>query len=79
LSHIFVQKMAFSILVREIDDKIIKIDNYIIVKFAFYDKLNDAFVKKVVTIEIHIIDDFAINLFLDNDVLCLKKIDFHLN
>ncbi len=58
---------------RKIDNKIVKTNKYIIIKFVFYDKLNNIYVKKIVIIKIHIINDFAINLLLNNDVLCLKK------
>jgi hypothetical protein len=58
---------------RKIDNKIVKTNKYIIIKFVFYDKLNNIYVKKIVIIKIYIINDFAINLLLNNDVLCLKK------
>jgi len=65
--------MIFLILMRKIDNKIVKTNKYIIIKFVFYDKLNNIYVKKIVIIKIYIINDFAINLLLNNDVLCLKK------
>lgn len=58
---------------RKIDNKIVKTNKYIIIKFVFYDKLNNIYVKKIVIIKIYVINDFAINLLLNNDVLCLKK------
>lgn len=79
LLYILIQKITFLISIREIDKKSIKINNYIIVKLAFYNKLNDVYIKRIVTIEIHIIDDFAINFFLNNDVLYSKKINFNLD
>jgi len=65
--------MIFLILMRKIDNKIVKTNKYIIIKFVFYDKLNNIYVKKIVIIKIYVINDFAINLLLNNDVLCLKK------
>lgn len=79
LLHISIQKITSSILIREIDEKIIKIDDYMIVKLIFHDKLNDVFVKRVIIVEIHIINDFVVNLLLDNDVLCLEKMSFDFN
>lgn len=78
LPHTPIQKMASPVPIREVGGKIIKTDDYMIVKLAFHDKLKDTFVKGVVTTEIHIIDDFAANLLLGNDVLCPKKMSLDL-
>lgn len=79
LSHISIQKITFLISIREIDEKIIKINDYMIIKLTFHDKLKNVFVKRIVTIEIYIIDNFVVNLLLDNDVLYLKKINLDLD
>ena len=54
---------------REIDDKIIKTNEFAIVKFYFDKKLIEQLAIDVVSIKIHVINNFVVNLLLDNDVL----------
>jgi len=68
LPHTPILKTAFSVPVRGVGGTVIKTDDYVVVRLAFHGKLGDAYVKGVVTAEIHIIDNFAANLLLGNDV-----------
>ena len=40
-SNVIIDKMTSLILIREVDDKIVKIDEFIIIKLYFDDELND--------------------------------------
>ena len=60
--------------IRDVNEKIVKIDEFVIVKLYFDDTLIDQIVTSVMKIKIHFIDDFAINLLLDNDILCSQNI-----
>ena len=78
LSKISIQKMTSFVSIRNVNKKIVKIDKFVIVKLYFNDTLIDQIVTSVMKIEIHFIDDFAINLLFDNDVLYFQNIIMNL-
>ena len=79
--HLFdvsIQKMTSFVSIRDIKRKIVKIDEFVIVKLYFDDTLIDQIVTRTIEIKIYFIDDFAINLLLDNDVLYSQNIIMNL-
>ena len=60
--------------IRDVKKKIVKINEFVIVKLYFDDTLIDQIVTRIIEIKIHFINDFAINLLLDNDVLYFQNI-----
>ena len=60
--------------IRDVNEKIVKIDEFVIVKLYFDDTLIDQIITSAMKIKIHFIDDFAINLLLDNDILYFQNI-----
>ena len=83
LSNVSVQKLVFFVSVRDVNDKIIKFDEYMKIKMFFDDVLNSKnsvskqSIIDVIDAKIHFIDDFAVNLLLSNDVIYFQnmKID----
>ena len=75
LFDVSIQKLTSSISVRDVEEKIVKSDEYMLVKMSFDDTFKSKqFVIDVIKIEIHFIDDFAVNLLLTNDVIYSKNI-----
>ena len=79
LFDVFVQKLVSFISVRDVDDKIVKSNEFMFVSMTF----DEVFKSKrettdVIEVEMHFIDDFAINMLLVNDVIYSQniKIDF---
>ena len=59
--------------IRDVNEKIVKIDEFVIIKLYFDNTLIDQIIAKVIKIKIYFIDDFAINLLFDNDILCFQN------
>ena len=79
LSNVFVQKLASSIFMRDVSDKIVKSDEFMLVSMTFDEVLKSKHaIIDVIEVEMHLIDDFAINMLLANDVIYSQdiKIDF---
>ena len=75
LLNYFIQRMIIVILMREINENIIKSDKFIIINVIFKDFDNKKHaIKNVIIAKLHVINDFNINLLLNNDVLNLKNI-----
>ena len=79
LSNVSMQKLISFISVRDVEDKIVKSNEYMFVNMSF----DDLFKSKQTTIDVietkmHFIDDFAVNMLLANDVIYSQniKIDF---
>ena len=79
LSNVSMQKLVSSIFVRDVNDKIVKSNEFMFVSMTFDEMLKS---KRetidVIEIEMHFIDDFAINMLFANDVIYSQniKIDF---
>ena len=84
LSNAIIQKLTFFVSMQEVKDKIIKFDEFVKAKMFFDDTLNNKLtntfqlVIEVIDVEIHVINDFAANLLLSNDVIYFQnmKINF---
>ena len=79
LSNVSVQKLASSISVRDVSDKIVKSDEFMLVSMTFDEVLkSEHATTDVIEAKMHLIDDFAINMLLANDVIYSQdiKIDF---
>ena len=75
LSNVSVQKLTSSIFVRNVNDKIVKSDEFMLINMTF----ERMFKSKretidVIEVEMHFIDDFAINMLLANDVIYSQDI-----
>ena len=73
LFDVSIQKMTSIVSIRDVNEKIVKIDEFVIIKLYFNKMLIDQIITRVIEIKIYFIDDFAINLLLDNDVLCSQN------
>ena len=75
LLDVAVQKLTFSMSVREVEGKIVKFDEYIKVKISFDDVLNNKntdsaqLIIEIIDMKIYFIDDFVVNLLLNNNVI----------
>ena len=79
LSNVSVQKLTSSISVRDVENKIVKSDEYMFVSMSFDDLLkSEQTAIGVIETKMHFIDDFATNMLLANDVIYSQdiKIDF---
>ena len=79
LFNVFVQKLASSISVRSVNDKIVKSNEFMFVSMTFDEMLKSKHkIIDVIEIEMHFIDDFATNMLFANDVIYSQniKIDF---
>ena len=75
LSNVSVQKLASSIFVRSVNDKIVKSDEYMLVSMSFDEMLKfEHAIIDVIEVEMHFIDDFAINILFVNDVIYSQNI-----
>ena len=75
LFDVSIQKLILSISMRDVEKKIVKSNEYMLIKMSFDDTFkSEQFVIDVIKIEIHFIDDFAINLLLANDVIYSENI-----
>ena len=75
LSNAIIQKLTFFVSVRKIKNKIIKFDEFVKTKMFFDDTLNSKFIStfqlviEIIDVEIHVINDFVVNLLLNNNVI----------
>ena len=79
LLDVSMQKLASSIFMRDVRDKIVKSDEYMLVSMFFDDLLkSNQTTIDVIEAKMHFIDDFATNMLLANDVIYSQniKIDF---
>ena len=79
LFNVSVQKLASSIFVRDVNDKIVKSDEFMLVDMTFDEVLKSKHATiDVIEAKMHLIDDFAANMLLANDVIYSQniKIDF---
>ena len=80
LSNAIIQKLTFFVLMRKIKNKIIKFDEFVKIKMFFDDILNNKFtnifqsVIEVINVKIYMINDFVVNLLLNNDVIYSQSI-----
>ena len=79
LFDVFVQKLISFIFVRNVNDKIVKSNEFMFVNMTFDEMFKSKHeIIDVIEIEMYFIDDFAINMLLVNDVIYSQniKIDF---
>ena len=79
LLNVSMQKLASSISVRDVKDRIVKSNEYMLVSMSFDEMLKfEHAITDVIEVEMHLIDDFATNMLLANDVIYSQniKIDF---
>ena len=75
LSNAIIQKLTFFVSMRKVKNKIIKFDEFVKIKMFFDDTLNNKFTStfqsaiEVIDVEIYVINDFVVNLLLNNDVI----------
>ena len=75
LSNAIIQKLTFFVLMRKVKNKIIKFDEFVKIKMFFDDILNSKFISisqliiEVIDVEIHVINNFVVNLLLNNNVI----------
>ena len=64
------QKLKLSLSIRKINNKIIKINDFVVTQFYIddVDFKNKSIIARI-TIKIHFVDDLKINMFVDVDVL----------
>ena len=75
LFDVFVQKLASSISMRDVNDKIVKSDQFMLVNMTFDEVLKSKReTTDVIEIEMHFIVDFATNMLLANDVIYSQDI-----
>ena len=75
LSNVSVQKLASSISVRDVSDKIVKSDEFMLVSMTFDEVLKSEHATiDVIEAKMHLIDDFAVNILLTNDVIYSQDI-----
>ena len=79
LFNVSMQKLISSIFVRDVNDKIVKSDEFMLVNMTFDEMFKSKReITDVIEIEMHFIDDFAANMLFANDVIYSQniKIDF---
>ena len=75
LFNVSVQKLTSSISVRDVNDKIVKSDEFMLVSMTFDEVLKSKHaITDVIEVEMHLIDDFAANMLLANDVIYSQNI-----
>ena len=75
LFNVFVQKLISFISVRNVNDKIVKSNEFMLVNMTFDEMFKSKHkIIDVIEIEMHFIDDFAINILLVNDVIYSQNI-----
>ena len=80
LSNHFIQRIIIVILMREINDNVIKNDEFVIIKIVFESVNNkEHSIKNVIITKLHVIDDFNVNLLLNNNSLISKNMIVNLN
>ena len=80
LSNYFIQRMIIVISMREINENVIKSNEFIIIKMIFEDLDDKEYsIKNVIIAKLHVINDFNINLLIENDILISKNMIVDLN
>ena len=75
LFNVFVQKLTSFISVRNVNDKIVKSNEFMLVNMTFDEVLKSKHaITDVIEVEMHLIDDFAANMLLANDVIYSQNI-----
>ena len=74
LSNHLIQRMIIVISIREINENVIKSDEFIIIKIIF-EKIDskEHSIKNVIIAKLHVINDFDVNLLIENDILISKN------
>ena len=68
------QQLIFFISIREVNDKLIKINDFILINLYIIDvDLIDKFIIIVITTKIHLMNDFNVNMFIDVNVFKFQK------
>ena len=74
LSNHFIQRMIIAISMLEINENVIKNDEFIIIKMTF-ENLNckKHLIKNMIIAKLYVINDFDVNFLIENDVLISKN------
>lgn len=72
------QKLVLLISIRKVSDKIIKSDKYVVAKLLFDRLLDDNLTIAILSMKVHLIDNFLANLLLNNDILSSQNIIINL-
>ena len=69
-----IQQLFSSLSMKKINDKLIKINDFVMINLFFVDiNVVDEFIIVVISIEVHLINDLKINMFVDVNVLKFQK------
>ena len=69
-----IEQLFSSLSMKKINDKLIKINDFVIINLFFVDiNVVDEFIIVVISIEVHLINDLKINMFVDVNVLKFQK------
>ena len=82
LKHVFklkIKKMIISLSIKKINNKIIRINEYVMISIYVRDTFNNLTKTIYFIIKIHIINDFKINIFIDINTITSKGIFINLN
>ena len=71
--------MIIVISMRKINESVIKNNKFITIKIAFENLNKKHSIKNVITMKLHVINDFNVNLLIKNNVLISKNIIVNLN
>ena len=79
LLNIFIQKLVSLISIRKIKNNIIKSNEFIKTKIFFNNilinkNINNTLITKIIKVKIYIIDNFAVNLLINNNIIYLQNI-----
>ena len=79
ISNVFIKIIITFISIRDLNVDKHMIIEYIILFMYFSDQKNDVTIKIKIIKKIHLIDNFKINMLLNNDVINSKKIDINIS
>ena len=77
--NFIIKKMTSLISIQKIDTKIIKTNEFVFFKMFFEKTIQNTFTTAIVIMKIHVVDDFKIKFFIENDVLISQNMTFNLN
>ncbi len=72
--HYRIRQMITSLNVQDLNINKHKISKYIIVIIYFLNTIKRKFTKKIIRREIHLIKDFKVNMFIDNDIFKFENL-----
>ena len=76
---VFIRIMTTSLIVRDLSINQYQIVDYVIVLMYFIDEKNDKSTKIMIRWKIYLINNFKINMFINNDIIDSKRWNINLN